>query len=663
MDKQISFWILRKKIESDANFTTYKVQHHKLADYWAVLKLANRTVPAGERQEVIRARVDRIVELAREDEHIVRYIDWGFHEEKLFLVHEEMNGITLRRKYRGRRTEQLPVVLAYLQQLKSILEKAHSRNVYHLDLRPENIWLEDSESGNGPELVLDGWKIGLEEDDPYPYQLESWPYLPPEADHPEELGKMGAASDVYQAALLVCELLTGHLPFSFNPDDALSAEIRAQHAMHEPVFEGIPPALQPTLRKALTKRVEDRYRDIGGFVTAFQLAYDTMQSGDALPEPVSHIQLAASASLTPAPASGQGDRRDRPIHRRTALKIVGGLLITTILVGTGTALYERSRSQVGTLVRQFKGHKDSVSSAVWSPGGNLIASGDRSGRIYVWDALTGALVQEFKRHASPIAALAWSPDGTRIASVDTGGEIYLWEVSSGELVYVKGSRAVFRVPGGETAAMVWSSSGEHLVVNGGGLIYVFDYPLIYGFTNPDRPAINGRSGDVNALSLSPDGQQVVVGYEDCVATVFSAEDDRQLIHRIYGSYAHDDEVRAVSWSPSGKLIASTSDPTVQLWSANNTATTRVGNAVYPFTFTGHSRAVNAIAFSYDGQRIASAGDDGTALIYDLLGNGRGSFTGHSGPINSLAWSPYPLDKYIATSSDDTTVCVWRASEN
>ncbi len=61
---------------------------------------------------------------------------------------------------------------------------------------------------------------------------------------------------------------------------------------------------------------------------------------------------------------------------------------------------------------------------------------------------------------------------------------------------------------------------------------------------------------------------------------------------------HSDWVSAVAWSPDGQRIASCSvDQTVQVWNAND------GGHV--FTYRGHSSDVDAVAWSPDGQRIAS----------------------------------------------------------
>ncbi|MBD2137363.1 hypothetical protein H6F32_07130 [Anabaena sp. FACHB-1237] len=113
---------------------------------------------------------------------------------------------------------------------------------------------------------------------------------------------------------------------------------------------------------------------------------------------------------------------------------------------------------------------------------------------------------------------------------------------------------------------------------------------------------------------------------------------------------HSGSVRSVAYSPDGQTVASGSvDSTIKLWNVNT------GNLLQ--TLTGHSNSVRSVAYSPDGQTVASGSDDKTIKLWNVkTGNLLQTFTGHSDWVRSVAYSPD--GQTVASGSSDRTIKLW-----
>lgn len=83
----------------------------------------------------------------------------------------------------------------------------------------------------------------------------------------------------------------------------------------------------------------------------------------------------------------------------------------------------------------LKGHTQEIHSIVWSPDGNLLATGSDDLTIRLWDINTGKCLQIFSEHTAQIYALIWSQNSQTIISKSEDETIKLWDIFTGKCLH------------------------------------------------------------------------------------------------------------------------------------------------------------------------------------------------------------------------------------
>ncbi|MHC0064405.1 WD40 domain-containing protein [Nostoc sp. UIC 10890] len=116
---------------------------------------------------------------------------------------------------------------------------------------------------------------------------------------------------------------------------------------------------------------------------------------------------------------------------------------------------------------------------------------------------------------------------------------------------------------------------------------------------------------------------------------------------------HSKGVNSVAYSPNGQQLASASyDKTIKIWNVSSGQLLK--------TLTGHSSWVYSVAYSPNRQQLASASDDKTIKIWDVSsGQLLKTLTGHSDRVYSIAYSTN--GQQLASASRDKTIKIWDVS--
>ncbi|NET59627.1 MAG: hypothetical protein F6K47_26805 [Symploca sp. SIO2E6] len=103
----------------------------------------------------------------------------------------------------------------------------------------------------------------------------------------------------------------------------------------------------------------------------------------------------------------------------------------TIKLWDITSLGKEGNREQGIGNREQKtltGHTNSVNAVVFSPNGQILASGSKDKTIHLWDVSTGELLYHWQAHSDSVLDLAISPDGQTLASGSADGTVKIWQL-------------------------------------------------------------------------------------------------------------------------------------------------------------------------------------------------------------------------------------------
>lgn len=320
-----------------------------------------------------------------------------------------------------------------------------------------------------------------------------------------------------------------------------------------------------------------------------------------------------------------------------------------------------------TQISSLAGHTASINNVVFSPDGTLLASGDATSSMRLWDVKQQKELTVLEGPTGNVADMAFYPDGTTIVAItsnwtdDEGFQkLRLWNVKTYEEVSapanigqaeattdVKPSSTLAISPDGTLLALN-TCGGKVRLDPSGNILCEFSGVRLLDADTGDSVAELPQNFDamVWRMAFSPDGNLLAASSGDGTVRLFDVQAATEQ------STLLQSESRAfgIAFSSDGKtLAAGLGDSTVRIFN--------IATAQEMVVLRGHTEPVICVAFSPDGSLLASGSVDKKIRVWNTAtGELLTTLEGHTDYVISIAFSPD--GSQIASGSYDKTVRLW-----
>jgi WD40 repeat protein len=348
-----------------------------------------------------------------------------------------------------------------------------------------------------------------------------------------------------------------------------------------------------------------------------------------------------------------------------AYSVSGHMLATGSTDNTVILWNTTNPAQLRRLGPPLMAHTDWVSAVRFTPDEQTLFTGSADRMVLQWNVTDPSAPkqrgQSLGGHAGPVLSLAVSPDGQTLAIGDFYA-VVLWDLprqAGPQLVYPPIARQTSPV-----TKVGYTPDGKTMIGGTENTTILWDPGEGSSPNATSKPATTSDGSAIGTfVDVCPAGNMLAAvtgspetGYE---LTLWDTKDPGQS--KSLGRLPIGSGGGQIAFSADGRMLAVAGYQSTDLWDlADPSRPRRIAEPL-----SGHLSTVNAVAFTADGQILATGGGDGSVLLWDLTNRNRPKqiayrLTGHRDSISSVTFTP---DGHtLIAGSYDNTVLLWDTTD-
>lgn len=263
--------------------------------------------------------------------------------------------------------------------------------------------------------------------------------------------------------------------------------------------------------------------------------------------------------------------------------------------------------EIGIAKKSLTGHSEAVSDVSISSDGLFALSGSWDKSMRLWDLSRGETLRRFVGHTSDVFSVSFSPDNRQIVSSSRDRTIKLWNTIAQCKYTITDQQHNEWV----TAVRFSPSPQQAIIISCGWDKLVKVWNLKSCDLNKN---LEGHTGVLNTVTISPDGSLCASGGKDGVAKLWDVTEGKLLYSLETGC-----TINSLCFSPCDYWLCAATDRSIRIW---NLESKLIIAELHP---TKQSKIgvpwCTSLTWSANGQFLYCGSTDGNIYVYEVKKQG------------------------------------------